>query len=303
MIVLVQLPEGLKRKAREIILEKLEKEGYYPVLSASPMYGGCDIAFEEAKAIGAKKIIHIGHSYFPLRRTFQGIEVEYIPYYIDIEIGWDDLVQELKSQNIEIISVLTTVQHIHQFPEIKAYFEKHGFEVRVKKGPFCSSEGQVLGCDAYAIDKEAQAAVIIADGDFHHTAATHVAEKMPVYGVNPYTKKWSKVNDKLIKLLKKRRGSLLKALDAKTFGILVSTKPGQYSFQLAKTIKSKLERAGKKAYILVANELFPDSLYNYLFIDVYINTACPRIVDDTEKYKKPILNPEQVQELLRLLEV
>ncbi|NPA22181.1 MAG: diphthamide biosynthesis enzyme Dph2 [Candidatus Micrarchaeota archaeon] len=300
MRVLVQLPEGLKPKAPEIVRE-LEEKGYEVILSASPMYGGCDIAYEEAKAVGAQKIIHVGHSYFPLKRTFEDIEVEYIPYHIDIEIGWPELVKELKSKNIKTLSVLTTVQHIHQFPQIKEYFEKEGFEVKVRKGPFCTYEGQVLGCDAYGIHPEAEAAVIIADGDFHHTAATHIAHKMPVYGVNPYTKAFSQVNEKLIRLLKRRRGSLLKALEAQHFGILVSTKPGQWGFKLALEIKKKLEARGKKAYILVGNELFPDSLYNYLFIEVYINTACPRIVDDVEKYKKPIINPDQLQEFFTLL--
>ncbi|MCS7122780.1 MAG: diphthamide biosynthesis enzyme Dph2 [Candidatus Micrarchaeota archaeon] len=298
MVVLLQLPEGLKHKAPQIIQE-LGLEDV--VISSSPMYGGCDIAIDEARAIGADRIVHVGHTYFPLRRKVIGIEVEYIPYYIDIKIGWEDLVQELKRLNINTISILTTTQHYHQYSQIVEYFETRGFQNRVRKGPFCSNSGQVLGCDAYGIDESAQAAVIIADGMFHWTAATHVADRMYVFGINPYTGKFSQVNDVLKKILKKRMASLFRAAEAKVFGILVSTKPGQFSYRLAKKMKDELISLGKDAYILVSNNLDPTVISNFMFIQAFINTACPRIVDDVEQYKKPIVNPEHFRDLVELI--
>lgn len=296
MVVLVQLPEGLKHKAPEII-KNLNIDDQI-VISASAMYGGCDIAIDEAKAIGAKKIIHVGHTYFPLRRQLNGIEVEYVPYYIDIKVDWPDILEDLKSKNIKIISLLTTTQHQHQYQEIVEYFHKHGFENRVRKGPFCSNSGQVLGCDAYAIDEAAQAAIIIADGIFHWTAATHVADKMLVYGLNPHTGKFSIINDLLHKINNRRMASIFKAAEMHRFGILVSTKPGQFSYRLAEKMKNELEKYGKEAYILVANNLDPNTISNFTFIEAFINTACPRIVDDVEQYKKPIVNPDGFRTLI-----
>ncbi|MEM0356500.1 MAG: diphthamide biosynthesis enzyme Dph2 [Candidatus Anstonellales archaeon] len=300
MVVLIQLPEGLKHKTPEII-KKLNIANEQIVISASAMYGGCDIAIDEARAIGADKIIHVGHTYFPLRRELNGIEVEYIPYYIDINIGWPELIDELKSRSIKVLSILTTTQHYHQYEQIVKYFEENGFENRVRKGPFCSNTGQVLGCDAYAIDESAQAAVIIADGVFHWTAATHVVDRMLVYGLNPHTGKFTIVNDLLRKMNNRRMASIFKAAEMNRFGILVSTKPGQFSYRLAEKMKRELEKYGKEVYILVANNLDPNTISNFVFIEAFINTACPRIVDDVEQYKKPIVNPDGFKILIELI--
>ena len=53
--------------------------------------------------------------------------------------------------------------------------------------------------------------------------------------------------------------------------------------------------------LLVANELNPLSLANFLSFDAYINTACPRISDDTDAYGKPIVNVADLKRLLELM--
>ena len=53
--------------------------------------------------------------------------------------------------------------------------------------------------------------------------------------------------------------------------------------------------------LLVANELNPLSLANFLSFDAYINTACPRINDDTDAYGKPIVNVADLKRLLELM--
>jgi 2-(3-amino-3-carboxypropyl)histidine synthase len=67
------------------------------------------------------------------------------------------------------------------------------------------------------------------------------------------------------------------------------------NLKLAKDIKNKLESDGKKAYILVFNEIKPEKLEGFE-LDCYINTACPRIaIDDRNEFKKPILNPDEIE--------
>ncbi len=299
MTILLQLPEGLKHKAIDII-EKYNLEDV--VISASPMYGGCDIAIDEAKAIGADKIVHIGHTYFPLKRSINGIIVEYIPYNIDIEIDWPDLIDELKKNQLDRISILTTAQYHHLYYKIEQYFKNAGIENRVKKGPLCTEYGQVLGCDGTAVGDDVKAVLVIADGTFHWTAIPYnIAKKIPVYGLDPFTKKYVLVNDQIEKLHKRRIASIIKAAQAKSFGILVSTKPGQYSYRLAIKMKQELITLGKQAYILVSNNLDPNSISNFLFIEALINTACPRIVDDIEQYKKPIVNPDGYRKMIKLI--
>ena len=70
----------------------------------------------------------------------------------------------------------------------------------------------------------------------------------------------------------------------------------------AEWAKKELEKRGRTANILVANELEPITLNNFMSFDCYVNTACPRIVDDTEEYEKPILGMEMLKELLKILD-
>ena len=96
------------------------------------------------------------------------------------------------------------------------------------------------------------------------------------------------------KFLKQKYVAQASAKDSQKFGILVSVKPGQMKLDLAKKIKKNLESKGKKAYILIFNEIKPEKLEG-LDLDCYINTACPRIaIDNRTDYKKPILNPDEL---------
>ena len=55
-------------------------------------------------------------------------------------------------------------------------------------------------------------------------------------------------------------------------------------------IRQKLMKAGKEAYLIMADEISPGMLEGYDF-DVLVNTACPRIVyDDHENYRIRMIN-------------
>ena len=84
MRILLQFPEGLKRHASEYA-ERLEKQGNQVFLVARSTYGACDLALEEAKAIKADKIVHFGHNKY--LKASPGIEVEYVPWKIDIKVS------------------------------------------------------------------------------------------------------------------------------------------------------------------------------------------------------------------------
>ena len=75
MRILLQFPEGLKQKALEHA-KRLEKGGDEVFISASPTFGACDLAIDEAKNIKADKLIHFGHG------EFHNVDfnVEYVPY-------------------------------------------------------------------------------------------------------------------------------------------------------------------------------------------------------------------------------
>lgn len=92
----------------------------------------------------------------------------------------------------------------------------------------------------------------------------------------------------------KQKARITKAHAAETFGILVSTKDGQYRLKKAEELKSKIEAKGKKAYLFVGDELSPNNLLPFK-VDCWINTACPRITDD--EHNKPVLNLGEIEYL------
>jgi 2-(3-amino-3-carboxypropyl)histidine synthase len=94
---------------------------------------------------------------------------------------------------------------------------------------------------------------------------------------------------------------LAMALNATSFGILVSTKTGQFNLKGAIWVKEKLKQINKTGFILVANELSPYSLNNFMLFDCYITVACPRLSDDSQSFEKPVLDLSLFKELLQIV--
>ncbi len=304
MRILLQFPEGLKQKALEIA-KRYESEGHEVFLSASACYGACDISLDEARWVKADKIIHFGHSRFV--KADMPIPVEYVEYHVEIDV--DGLAAALPLlEGKKTIALATTIQHIKQLDAMKAFLEKNGKAALIGKGVRSSEPGQVLGCDAIAISSvadKADAILFVGNGMFHALAmdADMLERKdMPIIAYDPYSKKARDIRKDMEILRNKRRGAIAKALSCKRFGIMVSTKTGQFALAQAKKIKKQLETRGFDAEILVANELEPLSLNNFLVFDCYINTACPRMADDTEEFGKPVLNNDMIEDFLSMLD-
>jgi 2-(3-amino-3-carboxypropyl)histidine synthase len=299
MRILLQFPEGLKQHALEYA-KKLEKEGNEVIISASPSFGACDVAVDEAKAVGAQKIIHFGHAEFI---HINDIEVEYVEYSIDADLSiLEESLEMLKKY--KKINIVTTVQHLKQLPSIKEFYEKNGKEVIIGR-PYglAKYNGQILGCDvgsAATVDKEVDAHVYFGGGLFHPLGAVY-ATKKPFLSIDPFAGKMLWLDEYREKRKKLEKGLIIKSLSAKNFGILVSTKVGQYNIELAKIIKEKLEKNGLNGFILVANTFDFDSLNNMLEIDAFVNTACPRIAtEDNDRLRKPLLSPNMLEEMLKI---
>lgn len=298
MKILLQFPEGLKQQALEYV-QKYKKQGHEVYLASAPCYGACDLALEEAKTIKADKLIHFGHTRF-IKKPLP-FEVEYVEYHLDVDL--DKLQKAAKKlEGFKSISLGTTVQHIHQFNTIVKIFSDLGITVLSGNGNVTYHKGQVLGCDGSAVTcnaNNADALVFIGDGMFHALA---IDNNKPVFVVHPFSGEVKQINDEIEKLRKKKRGAIIAASSAKTFGILISTKPGQENKELAKNIEKELEKRGKTALLLISNEFNPLSLGNFTTVDCYINTACPRIADDKEMFEKPIINACDCQKLFELID-
>lgn len=298
MRILLQFPEGLKQNALAYA-KKLEGEGNEVMISSSPTFGACDLAIDEAKAVKADKLVHFGHAEFHK----VDFNVEYVSYSIDAQLGiLDSSLEHLRPYHT--IGLTTTIQHIHQLDTIKGFYEKNGKAVVIGRPyGFAKKNGQILGCDigsAASIDKIVDVHIYFGGGLFHPLGALLNTTK-PFLVIEPFRNSVEFI-DRYREIYRKRsRGKIAASVDAKSFGILVSTKNGQFNINLAKMLKKRIEAGGLTAAILVSNNIDFDSINNMLEFDAFVNTACPRIaIDDTERVRKPLLSANELMEVLKL---
>ncbi|MBI2523013.1 diphthamide synthesis protein [Candidatus Woesearchaeota archaeon] len=183
------------------------------------------------------------------------------------------------------LGLVTTTQFLGKIDEIKNYLKKNGKEVFINEGKQ-RNEGQLLGCDVGAATKmqnNIDAFLYIGSGEFHPLGVV-LNTKKEVFIFNPVSGVFLKLDEKEVEKYKKlKKARYVKLLHADSIGIMVTIKPGQYSYNKAKQIKKKLEEKGKKCFIFVFDTLDAREMENFPFIDFWVNTACPRIADDKDK--------------------
>ena len=183
------------------------------------------------------------------------------------------------------IGIVTTAQFQNKTKEIIQYLENNNKKIFIDKIKQ-KNEGQLLGCDqgaAVKIQDNVDAFLYIGSGDFHPLGVAMNTNK-DVFLFNPVTSVFSKFdNNEIEKYKKNKKIKYTKFLHADNIGIMVSVKPGQYSYRKALEIKDKLEKRGKNAFIFVFDTLDANEMENFPFIDFWISTACPRIADDKDK--------------------
>jgi len=297
--VLLQVPEGLKMKAIDNdIVSGLEKHGIKALLSAEPCYGACDLRDSEAKDLGCKLLVHIGHS-------DMGIKTEVPVLYNEYRIPLDP-VPLLKRHAPSLkpyrkICLVTTLQFIEALEPAKKYLQSaQGGRKKVFIGQPNRAKypGQVLGCDfsaAEPFERLVDSFLFIGSGVFHPLGLAMKVGK-PVLFLDIETRKLRDMGNE------KRRQEIIhaakvhKASESRNFGVLVSTKQGQMHAAEAEKSKKMLESKGKGACILVMDEISPNKLMG-LQLDCLVNCACPRLSDDSAMFRKPIINPEDIGRL------
>jgi len=190
-----------------------------------------------------------------------------------------DIEKSLKKVSIKgKIGLITTIQFFNQLDKASKLIENSVIG------------GQVLGCNvknAEKIKDKVDSFLYIGSGRFH---PIQIAKKLkkPVYILNPNTDEFSKIEESEIQDYEKRlKGKLSKFYSAKSYGILVSTKLGQYNLKKAELLRKKL----KNSYIFICNNINENEFENFRNIDIWINTACTRIEG------KNIINLEDLPEL------
>ncbi len=275
--IMLQLPAGLKMKAAEII-EALQKENIKALLANNPCYGACDLADSEAKQMNCDLLVHVGHNKFYVDFPTE-VPVLYFPWFVDVKINGIDL-SKIKEKKI---GLLTTIQHTTLLNDVKEKLEQNGFEAVIG--------GQVLGCwTANAEKLDVDAFLYVGSGKFHPLAV----KNRKVYSLDLEKMQIEEIDHMAVE--KRRYANIYNAKDAKIFAILLTTKKGQHQLLgKAEEIKLELESRGKSAFIIAMNEINDSALLG-IKADAFINTACPRIVED--HFSKPIINAQDLDKVL-----
>ena len=79
-LVALQVPEGLKMQALEMMDSIEDESGAKVVLAADPCYGACDLVHDKMQMMGVELVAHMGHSQMNID---SGMPTHFIPVTYD----------------------------------------------------------------------------------------------------------------------------------------------------------------------------------------------------------------------------
>ena len=327
-LVALQVPEGLKMQALELMDQLEDQSSAKIILAADPCYGACDLVHNKMKMMGVELVAHMGHSQMNID---SGMPTHFIPVTYDSEPELEPVLkilenhrndamkrvmgaskQKLTSEEKQEIfldvvgrkmhlenyklGLVGSIQHLHLLEEYKKRLIKLGFDVVIPTGgDRLSFPGQVLGCNYSGDNSEIGHYLFLGSGDFHPIGLVlHTGKSLAM--LDPYTGEAKEMAVKSIeRILRQRFGLIISVSESKKFGILIGEKPGQMRRSLAIKVKKMLEKHNRKGYLLALEHIGPD-LIDFYPVDAFVNTACPRIaIDDSVRYTKPLITPYELE--------
>ncbi|MFX0124791.1 MAG: diphthamide biosynthesis enzyme Dph2 [Candidatus Hodarchaeota archaeon] len=289
--ILIQMPEGLLNTPLQEVLEVLSPIGNQIIVEGDPSYGVCDLAITKAIQLGCDLLIHFGHNEFGFHQKIHGnsLDILLVPCFVNFEISsyFPKLSQKVMDLKWNIVGLVATVQHLRNLKQLKTYLDSIGLESNVQK------EGQILGCNIKSIrgfSKQIEGIISLHAGYFH-TYGLLLSTTIPILQLNPFTgemKYFSKKDRE--KLIRKRNAIITQARTANIWGILGSSKLGQYHPDRISRIEKILQDHNKSKILLIFENINLENLTNFTWVDAWVDTACPRLaIDDHISSSKPIV--------------
>lgn len=238
------------------------------------------------------------------------------PFKGEVELCKETL-NYLKKKKYKKIALSASVQFIHSLNEVKKQLNELNIQI--------ISTTQLLGCEMYFLKshssgKNADAFLYVGDGRFHPLALLYAQKEFiqndlinynqnkgnrnikenqfkEVICNDPIGNKFSLLSfDEVKPVLKKYHASLTKFLMAKNIGVIISLKPGQINLKNSLSLEKKFPE--KNFYYFVDNNISFEQLENFPFIELWVNTACPRIAFDEQiKFRKGVVNLRDILNL------
>ncbi|MCD6147396.1 MAG: diphthamide biosynthesis enzyme Dph2 [Thermoplasmata archaeon] len=298
--ILVKMPDGLYSLSTEIS-DFLSSMGIETIISANPCYGACDFC-DGIDGMGIDKIIYVGEAEMPYLRKKYPVETSFLEIHskFDASKAVKKAIPLLEGGKIGVVSI---TPYLHQIKKCIKILEEHGFAAVVgKKSRRTAYDGQILGCDLTAgtsIAGSIDSFLYVGDG-FFHPLGLSLSSKKPVVIADPSQDRAMKdeIREMKEKVMKKRYALISNSMGKNRVGIIIGEKLGQKRVELAHEMKKLAEGKGMSAYLISSNNLSPDRL-DYMNLDFYVSTSCPRIaMDDSASYKKPVLTPIEFEILV-----
>ena len=292
----LQLPEGLKRVATEIALELYHATGAEVIISGHSCYGACDI--DEKLEREVDLLFHFGHTEtFPFYKREPVVKGKNKRKVFFIELRSSvDVKPVVEKAAVEItgarIGLVTTVQHVHRLEEAKKVLARMGKDALVGKSRGLKYAGQVLGCEFSSARVPCDEIMFVGSGTFHPVGIALYTGKR-VIAADPFSMQISIVEAE--EQRKKRYLAIARTLDAKSFGIIMSTKSGQFNLDKAISVCRKADAKGLNAFLIAMDDITEVSLLGFK-VDAYVNTACPRLAEDFDKLS--VLSAEEFEVVL-----
>lgn len=292
--ILIQMPEGMLDLPLKTIFDELNSLETELILSGDPCYGVCDLSIDLATRLDCDLLIHFGHTQFGFEETIKSkvgnkLDIMFIPSSVHYKISSfsEHLLNELNSLKWFNIGLVATAQHLNLIHDLKVFLTSKGFNPIVKR------DGQILGCKLGNIiyNKDNIDGIISLHAGNFHTYGLILSTTLPILQLDPYSGKLKFFGEKdRNKLIQKRYSIIQKAREAKFWGILASTKIGQFHPHQMKQAEELLIKHNKSKIRVIGENLNHEFLSNITSIEAWLDTACPRLIDDQVGYSVPILN-------------
>lgn len=288
----LQLPEGLKVHAKEIMRSLQERTGSTLLLIGDPCYGACDFLTNFRDFADA--LVQMGHTEIPSLEAGDDI------FFCEVYSLYDPMpvIEEALPRLGERVGLITTVQHIKALPRIVEFLESNGRTVLIGEGDArVKYPGQVLGCNvtsATALKGRVDSVLYIGTGDFH-PIAVRTETGLEVIVADPERREVRDVEEAMDRIMRRRHAAIAISSEAKDFAIIVSSKPGQRRLGLAHELMELIISHGRAAYLVILAEVAPETLRG-IGVDVMVSTACPRLAyDEYLRFHRPIITPQELR--------
>jgi 2-(3-amino-3-carboxypropyl)histidine synthase len=294
-------PDGILKKIQTCAHKLTEKYNIPVYVIGDTSWGSCDLNIHAAEMLGVDILFNIGHT---ISMEKFGDKVIMVDAFDDVDFSKiaKRCAIDLRKNNFKKISLATNSQYLQSVQKVKEIFEFHGYDVIIGRGKGHLNDAQVFGCEFYPVHdtKDQVDAYLFLGQSIFHSASIAIVTQKPTFMLDPYFNEYSEVSNIAQKLEKKALLSIYKAQDAKTIGIIIGLKEGQFANIKALELKRLLEQEGKKILLIAMTEITDERLLSFQDIDAFIQVACPRIGTDNN-FHKPVLSVPQAISLIKLL--